>query len=819
MSMTGMPTWVELRVHGVSGTPPEALLAHPHVAQVDGGDDSRFMRPVDAAGHEIRGADGQVLEGYHWGHYTSGSWQQALWLILLPFGLINASQFMLPAAPAVAEPTRAGAFHSMAGAMLRFLALLLTLLMTFGAGLTLIDLVAWRWAPHSRFFASFNAAFVCSAGIALTALVVIVLYVIGHGYGKVAPRTRSRTQDAGANEKYAANLDARNRRTPLASEAFYMGNSDAPTLRMLHLAAGLLLVTIMGRLAHDSSAWGNHDPLLVIALITIVVVIVSVTLLGDPEGSVSAVYSADAARLRNQWHELMRVISLLVTVFAAVLVALAVVLTGGFTPTTHRRIEAYDPIANSILYFGVGAVALLGVACLGLMLTTTRSRPVPGGPAWHFRPYAAGMTSFLVGTLAMFVGVGFSAAVATVVSSSLGLSVRDRGTSAQEAERVGVTPMIDRVAYAWGLTLIMLVILVLVLGLRRLLDQSRLADRAAAMFERAAPVDPGGYALPWARRVVSAMWVARLKNHLVGLFWTVIGFGLILSLFIVIDLGPCGQDRGDGHCEAMPTLLDLISQPRFTAGSGLGGVSSNVIANLGAWALVAGGAGLVLLARLGLREQASRRGINVIWDVIAFWPHAVHPFVPRPYSQRAVSDLTARIRQHLQTRDPADRAVVICGHSQGSLISFAALSLLDKDEQRRIALLTFGSQLRLIFSRAFPAYMNFEAITALHDDLGGAWINLYRETDPLAGPVLSWAHRGEGEDARSGHFPHPYRGERPDEYDTGSRVRHSGADWRLLDPAPRVDPEQTGPVSRLFKHSDFWLDPAWRRAIVALHRS
>ena len=38
--------WVELRVHGVSGTPPEELLASPLVLQVDGDERSRFFRAL-----------------------------------------------------------------------------------------------------------------------------------------------------------------------------------------------------------------------------------------------------------------------------------------------------------------------------------------------------------------------------------------------------------------------------------------------------------------------------------------------------------------------------------------------------------------------------------------------------------------------------------------------------------------------------------------------------------------------------------------------------------------------------------------------------
>jgi hypothetical protein len=88
--------YVELRVHGVSGTPPEDMLDSPLVRQVAGDLDGRFVRPVNADGTEVRANDGHIVEGYHWGPQTSGSWRQALWLVLVPFGLVNAAYFMLP---------------------------------------------------------------------------------------------------------------------------------------------------------------------------------------------------------------------------------------------------------------------------------------------------------------------------------------------------------------------------------------------------------------------------------------------------------------------------------------------------------------------------------------------------------------------------------------------------------------------------------------------------------------------------------------------------------------------------------------------------
>ncbi len=43
--------WVELRVHGVSGTPPASMLGTPHVTQVAGDDYSRVL-------HDRPGSDG-----------------------------------------------------------------------------------------------------------------------------------------------------------------------------------------------------------------------------------------------------------------------------------------------------------------------------------------------------------------------------------------------------------------------------------------------------------------------------------------------------------------------------------------------------------------------------------------------------------------------------------------------------------------------------------------------------------------------------------------------------------------------------------------
>src|SRR5262249_15514437 len=82
--------------------------------------------------------------------------------------------------------------------------------------------------------------------------------------------------------------------------------------------------------------------------------------------------------------------------------------------------------------------------------------------------------------------------------------------------------------------------------------------------------------------------------------------------------------------------------------------------------------------------------------------------------------------------------VVLAGHSQGSLIAVAALTRLSAACRPRVALLTFGSRLQIAYPRAFPASVNHEHLRWLWRALRGRWRSLYRETDPIGGPVLSW---------------------------------------------------------------------------------
>ena len=128
--------------------------------------------------------------------------------------------------------------------------------------------------------------------------------------------------------------------------------------------------------------------------------------------------------------------------------------------------------------------------------------------------------------------------------------------------------------------------------------------------------------------------------------------------------------------------------------------------------------------------------VGNIWDVFTFWPRRYHPFAVPPYAERAVPELRARVRTLLDQGD----GVILSGHSQGSVLSVAAVApLLDTPEDRRLHLIVFGSPLGTMFARVFRAALGIDALVDVRDRLnakGGRWWVLWRKTDPIGGPVF-----------------------------------------------------------------------------------
>ncbi|WP_285114884.1 hypothetical protein [Leifsonia sp. fls2-241-R2A-40a] len=206
---------------------------------------------------------------------------------------------------------------------------------------------------------------------------------------------------------------------------------------------------------------------------------------------------------------------------------------------------------------------------------------------------------------------------------------------------------------------------------------------------------------------------------------------------------------------------------------------------------------------------AKERPISIMWDLMCFLPRAGHPFGPPCYAERVVPEIRDRVTdwlthdlqppegltlaERLSWRDKQEETalaeerpfdVVLSAHSLGAVLAVSTLFTLrpdGADHLRNVALLTYGSQLRVYFGRFFPELFGPDALGTLgarrpllakadpwfaqveldqdgepvvvsasgaddpsltelltQPDGSVAWINLWRRTDYLGFPVNSY---------------------------------------------------------------------------------
>jgi hypothetical protein len=703
ITLPGTPP-TELRVHGVSGTPAEGMLDRAIIGQVAGDSGAGFFRPRSEYG-ATRGPGGALLEGYRWGNLTAGAAARAFWLLLLPFTLVNVALWLRP--PAV----RFG--RALVHGLCRLFALALSGTFILAAVGVCLDLIAWQCPTngdcinqHPLIRDLFTGgtgltgrrlAIACAGPILLVA---VLWFLARRTWGKY--------------EAYHLVPDSP-QGEGLATPTFWDGKDQVSRLRSLHVAAmfaliDLALLWVVNR--HDATA-GAFTGDAVIGLPTTTVVRIGQGLL-----------LASAAII--------------------VLAVLAVLVPAVFERVSRSRLALI--FCDTLLWISLPLTALsLAYACLP-RADWPVSGPLPG--------YAAAVTTLfaaqgvLLGLLLLVVlfqrhrakGALFGGFAAPIVASlGLGLGAAlTAGLSYQVADYLGggshslinphlpsfsKTPVNTGVqpppSFQWAAVGFVLLVAVVLVALLWVLLFSRPVLIRHARHDTDQDF-PGGrlHNRDRARVIDRAIANARLTDHMPRVFgaaWlAVAALGVIATIFGFLKIGP----------------LQLFA-------SNTAGAQFVVdLANLGTWLIGLSVVGLVLLGIQTYRRPRLRRTVGIIWDLATFWPRACHPLGPPCYAERVVPELVHRA-SWLATDQGG---VVLSGHSQGSVLVAATVLQMQPEARRRTALLTYGSPIVRMYQRAFPNYFNDSALNDIGAAVAGArgqerWINLWRHTDPIGGPV------------------------------------------------------------------------------------
>lgn len=853
MTGTQAPVVVELRVHGVHGTPPEVMLGDPEPRRVAGDDMARFFRrrrllatpPVGGTARRWR-----IVEAFHWGRFTSGSPSRALWLALAPFALLNLSRYAL----LLPGGKRTGGAR-FADAVLRLLGLVLTSMLVTNVAYVSLEIVMHQCAASvvclqdNPWLAKVTSAGFgprLLLGAAPPVAVVLLFWWFGRQSFLYEPRGTLRAW-ASPNGTFG---DA----------AFWHTSPKAPTLRAMHVAASC---TVLGLLFNAFLALkdGLHLVVLGVGSVLLLAVLVVVAWGPEPKNLKADPRGRDAV-------ELPVFVTPLRWLCAAYLLGTGAWTTAALWSETHLDPAPLAGFEAAPRIEAVSAMVLLliglTIACAWLRVSSAGKRLMATEDA--FRPLWKGWGTWVLAAVATLLAAGFSGGLAFRVADLLGKPVRTRGDVPDVAEACGCRdvewPIQLGVSYwtsawLWGVFAIGLLLFLLPLaaalgGQRRAAalflggaafgaaalaffwtgrawppalptagllfaaggvawwrgwGHDGLAERAAADYPADVPPDPRVV------RRVSTVWRLALTKYRYhwGLTVLAVGGGVLVGLAGVVAL-----------------LRTFVVSWRDELDSALEHVESPQLTTIGAWVLAGLLSALLLLGLRSWQGAKLRTAVGVVWDLLAFWPRLVHPICPPPYGGRAVLE-TAHRAKYLG-ENVAD-AVVLSGHSQGSVVCAAALSVLRREgtSLRKIGFVSYGSQLQWAYPRVFPAYLGYERIERVWSELDQRWYNVFRWTDPLGGPVLTWPATGRtwpADEVRWTGFPTPgplesgvvVAGE-PHEGENGAvetaMAFRLGHDIRLRDPEFAADHDDR-PKSPLRGHSAYYDDPVFDVVVANL---
>ncbi|WP_369395015.1 hypothetical protein AB5J72_07900 [Streptomyces sp. CG1] len=682
---------MELLVHGVGGTTPEKMLGDPRTVRVTGDDTAAVYRRAEDAGAGEGARDEPVQEAYVWCNLTSGDSSRALWLVLLPFMVVNLAHWMRPAAPGRHRAVR------LYGLLVRLAALTLTVLLVAAACEVALDLVAWQcagvhactrrhsWlaflAPHASVAPGGHDSWWSLPGrrLALAALVptalTCLLWYLSHRTWSAYESHRPMSHD----------LEPDTDGSALALPGFWYGRRIVARLRAAHTAAALL--TVAAAVATPAARFDHRHggP----AALNVLSWLLTAALLVCAAAAVAVV--CRRGRSENELdQQLDRHLVRGLPLGALAVLLLTMVYAGWARPgwrSTGRL--AGDPAFGALML----AQGLLVVALAVVARDLYRRSPDP-------RTGMRGLSGPAVALLACALGGVMSGGVAQRVADWLD------GT---HALLPGPPVLLTWQASTIPPVLAALLVLAVGLGMRT----ARLARAERDQVRHEHPGEPEDPARTRAIAQVRALATLTDRAPLVVAVLT----ATTLALGAVALAG--ALVTGKTPDAAARRTYDAVQAVAETSQA------------LGSWLVGLGFILFVTWGRRAYKDASARRTIGILWDVGTFWPRAAHPFAPPCYAERAVPDLTWRMATWTQR---TGGRLVLSGHSQGSVLAAAAAWQLSPSVRGRIALLTYGSPLERLYARWFPAHFGPPALAALHHDVA-CWGNLYRLTDPIGGPV------------------------------------------------------------------------------------
>ncbi|MEW1720465.1 hypothetical protein [Streptomyces sp. NPDC093109] len=743
------------------------MLDDPRTVRVTGDETAAIYRravDADAERHPERYGGRPVPEAYCWSNLTSGNGSRALWLLLLPFMVVNLAHWMRPATEGLRRSQR------LYGVLVRLVALTLTVLLTSAACEVALDLTAWQCAGSAEcvahrswlgFLAAERQGWWSQPGrrLALASVVpaalVGLLWYLSHRTWSAYESQRPPTDDrlgvpdrAAVPEPPAPEPSAPDGvRSALGRPGFWYGRRLVARLRAAHTAAGFLTVA-----AALTAAGADHDlrgpggptavpgVLLRAALLCCAAVVLWV---------VCARSRGDRGRDRS----LDRLLTERLPAASLVLFGLSVVYVGWSRPGWVST--GALPVDQVFRILALAQVVLI-VALVVIAHRLYRRVPQP-------RTAMRGLGGPAVATLACALGGVMTGGVAQWVADRLdGDATPGMGGGAIPGPPV----LLSWQASVIPVLLVLLTVPAGVLAVRT----ARTARALAPLVEREYAKERGGTrgdALR-TRQVAGARARAALTDSAPRLIGVVSGASLLLGAAAVAGSWASGEVPGQA-ARGTDSFVEAFAQTAQAIGSWLVGFGFLLFVTWG---------------RRAYRDASARRTIGILWDVGTFWPRAAHPFAPPCYAERAVPDLTWRIAAW--TGRTGGR-LVLSGHSQGSVLAAAAVWQLRPETRRRVALLTYGSPLERLYGRWFPAYFGAGHLARLSREVH-CWRNLWRATDPIGGPVLVPA---------DGERPEVDRGPLTDPLCYGRTVEH-----------PLPEP--------VFGHSNYQADPVFAQERAAL---